>query len=676
MMKNEKSPYTLLRMNRLNGGTAGIALIAVLVLLFSGCLKASTEGNGESSSNGGNFRHRWWNHYARALDHADHQAYEAAKQDLTVALDRRYEDQRMARTYGMHFIDYFPHRELGVIHWIEGNLEAARRELERSIAQHPSAKAQYYLDLVRKTVIQRSGERVLPPELEFTNASGEFFRTREDPVVVHGRARDPNYVAAITIAGKPLYLEASTKEHAFSQNLSLPQGRHSIAVTASNLAGAETTRTISIQVDRQGPWVVIEEAYREKDGIEFKGFLSDESGVATLSINDKEMAISNGARPRFKLRVDAGLKAIVFRAADLLGNTTVVPIPSDALIALISSPPLVAAKPSNLVLAGIFSERDRTLPVIRLEDWKEKQTVYMDQVVLSGSVRDKGRVARLTINGEPVLSHTGAMVLFSHYLHLQEGTNRIIITAEDRSGNQTVKQIVIERKTPRVRLLSERLRLSVFAFERSGEVTDISFAFQDSFIHQLLQLDRFQLIEREMLEKILQEQKMSRSRLIDRPTAVRLGRLAAAHAIVAGSMVETRTGIEIIGRVVDSETSEILATSDAYGEEKSMVGLKHLAKVMALKIHREFPLTDGMIVDREGNYIVTDLGTEKIRAQRRIIVYQERPVHHPETGKPLGKECRVLGGARVIQSEAHLSKAKLEPGCAATVQPRQKVMTR
>lgn len=582
----------------------------------------------------------------------------------------------MARTYGMHFIDYFPHRELGIIYWMEGDLEAAQWELERSMDQHPSAKARYYLDLVRKAVIQRTGERRLPPELILTDSADDVFATREDQVVVRGLARDPNYVAAISVADIPLFLEASSKEHAFAQKLTLSQGLHTITVTAFNLAGVEATRTITIQVDRQGPMIIIEKASLTGDGVEITGVLSDDTGVETLSVNGKEVAITAGGHSQFSHQVTGGAKAIIFIAKDRLGNTTVVPISFDAITACSFTPTLLAAAPSGLLLAGLFGERDSTPPVIRLEDWKEKQTVYMDTVVLTGSVRDKGRVTKLAINGEAILPHDGAMILFSHYLRLQEGTNQITITAEDRSGNQTVQQIIIERKTPRVRLLSERLRLSVFAFERSGEVTDISFAFQDNFIHQLLQLNRFQLIEREMLEQILQEQKISRSRLIDRPTAVRLGRLAAAQAIVAGSMVETRTGIEVIGRVIDSETSEILATSDAYGEEKSVVGLKHLAKVMALKIHREFPLTDGTIVDREGNYIVTDLGMDQIRAQRRIIVYQERPVHHPETGKPLGKECRVLGGARVVQSEPHLSKAELEPGCAATVQPRQKVMTR
>ena len=66
--------------------------------------------------------------------------------------------------------------------------------------------------------------------------------------------------------------------------------------------------------------------------------------------------------------------------------------------------------------------------------------------------------------------------------------------------------------------------------------------------------------------------------MIDTDTAIRLGNPAAAQAVVAGSLVETRTSIEIIGRVIDSETGEILCTADVYGEVKTMPGLKTLAQ--------------------------------------------------------------------------------------------------
>ena len=46
--------------------------------------------------------------------------FDQAAGDLNAALEQRGRDQRMARTYGMHFVDYFPHRELGIIYFEPG----------------------------------------------------------------------------------------------------------------------------------------------------------------------------------------------------------------------------------------------------------------------------------------------------------------------------------------------------------------------------------------------------------------------------------------------------------------------------------------------------------------------------------------------------------------------------
>ena len=179
----------------------------------------------------------------------------------------------------------------------------------------------------------------------------------------------------------------------------------------------------------------------------------------------------------------------------------------------------------------------------------------------------------------------------------------------------------------------------------------------------------------EKLDVILQEQKLSSTQLIDTPTAVRLGRLAAAHTMVAGTMVATRTGTEVIGRVIDSETAEILATVDVYSETHSLSGYRDMGQSLALKIHREFPLADGRVIDKQGTVVFTDLGRPKLRVQRRIIVYQDRPLSEPGTGRTLGYDHQVLGKARVIQCGPQHSKAELQTGYNPLIKPQHKVIT-
>ena len=113
----------------------------------------------------GAFRHRWWNYFERGLSFAEGGFTDEAISDLKTAIQQRFKDQRMARTYGLHFIDYFPHRELGIGYFTKGLLDEANAELVLSLSHFPSAKAYYYLDRVREQRIRKLGNEVAPPRL-------------------------------------------------------------------------------------------------------------------------------------------------------------------------------------------------------------------------------------------------------------------------------------------------------------------------------------------------------------------------------------------------------------------------------------------------------------------------------------------------------------------------------
>ena len=179
----------------------------------------------------GSFRHRWWNYYERGLSFQEGRFYSEAILDLKGAIQQREKDQRMARTYGMHFIDYFPHRELGIVHYEMGNLEAAKEELEVSLRQYSSAKARFYIDQVRKKLIEREGRDVPPPRLGLDLKDPEVW-TRDDPVILSGVAEDEHYVSDITIGAAPLFMEGSEKRISFREALNLSQGSHYIEVKA------------------------------------------------------------------------------------------------------------------------------------------------------------------------------------------------------------------------------------------------------------------------------------------------------------------------------------------------------------------------------------------------------------------------------------------------------------
>ena len=96
---------------------------------------------------------------------------------------------------------------------------------------------------------------------------------------------------------------------------------------------------------------------------------------------------------------------------------------------------------------------------------------------------------------------------------------------------------------------------------------------------------------------------------------------------------------------------------------------------MAIKFHREFPLLDGVVIKQKGKYIFTDLGQDRIKLQRRLIVYREEPIKHPVTGKVLGADNEIVGRARVTQVSPEMSKAEVIMGKPGAIRRLYKVMT-
>jgi hypothetical protein len=149
----------------------------------------------------------------------------------------------------------------------------------------------------------------------------------------------------------------------------------------------------------------------------------------------------------------------------------------------------------------------------------------------------------------------------------------------------------------------------------------------------------------------------------------------ASQSIITGSIIETQTGLEIVARMIDTETSQLLASKDVYGEEKSLPALKMLSEGLAVKFHQEFPLIDGLVVQKKGKLIFTDIGQDKTKLARRFIVYREEPIKHPVTGKILGTDNTIIGRARVTQVMPDLSKAEVVEGEEKEIKPLDKVIT-
>src|SRR5262249_21456384 len=169
------------------------------------------------------WRGRWWDYYQRGLSYAAGEFWPEAIADLQAALTQRQTDQRDARTYGLHFLDYFPHRELGIVYYHLGNYVEATRELETSLMAVDTAKAKFYLNKTRREELKQPGRATAAPRLRIDSPVDGLW-TNQLSVTVTGRAEGDGFVAAVTINGEALFVELAKSQVPFAQEVSLTDG--------------------------------------------------------------------------------------------------------------------------------------------------------------------------------------------------------------------------------------------------------------------------------------------------------------------------------------------------------------------------------------------------------------------------------------------------------------------
>ena len=163
--------------------------------------------------------------------------------------------------------------------------------------------------------------------------------------------------------------------------------------------------------------------------------------------------------------------------------------------------------------------------------------------------------------------------------------------------------------------------------------------------------------ERSQLDQILREQALSRTRLFDEQTASRLGRLVSARAVITGSIVNSQDRIFVTAQMIDVETSKIISTHEMGADLIDSFSAGNMAEGLALKLHQDFPLIDGHIIEMKGKNMVVDIGQNGTKPGRRLIIFRGEPVIHPVTGKTVGTDIRVVAHAVVTQVLPETSRA-------------------
>lgn len=172
----------------------------------------------------------------------------------------------------------------------------------------------------------------------------------------------------------------------------------------------------------------------------------------------------------------------------------------------------------------------------------------------------------------------------------------------------------------------------------------------------VLEQGRVQLVERALLDKLLEELKLGTSKLADRDTALSVGKIVAARLILFGQVVYSDPQNQVSMRVIETETGRItIGVNESFGSAVPASDVAdRLSQELIKRLEQRYPLrgTIAKVKDKEvelniGQRVGVRMG-ERFKVLNTQVILEAIAVQ-PDTSlaKISEGEAPLLEGLRV-----------------------------
>jgi hypothetical protein len=249
-----------------------------------------------------------------------------------------------------------------------------------------------------------------------------------------------------------------------------------------------------------------------------------------------------------------------------------------------------------------------------------------------------------------------------------------------------------------------RAVLAVLPFD-AGPASSQGLRISDFVTTALVKSGRIELVEREKIDRVLDEQRFRLTGAVDDASkAAEVGKLLGAEAVVFGGVSNAtqqttdkfaydlvRTEVRIDARAVDTTTGRILLAESGQGASEAKIirsadgtlisGLKDAreeyrkasedaAATVARRFARLFPLL-GFVLSVDGDRIMADLGTESgVGVGDELVAFRPgQRLVHPVTHERLGWDKQLLDVLVVLSVEGRSCVLKRRNEGADLIRP-------
>jgi len=207
----------------------------------------------------------------------------------------------------------------------------------------------------------------------------------------------------------------------------------------------------------------------------------------------------------------------------------------------------------------------------------------------------------------------------------------------------------------------KKTKIAVLDFSLQGknfETADMGKIVAEWFITAMVKEGRFEVVERGMLQKIIAEQKLALSGVVDETTATQLGKVLGVKVVITGTVMQLQGITEINARIIDVESASIITAENV--RSSNTASLQQMVVQMSEKIIKNFPL-EGYIVRRKGQHVTIDLGKRTgVREGMEFVVYKEgNVIKHPRTGEVLDVEQIETGKLKIQSVRGKISEGEI-----------------
>ena len=109
---------------------------------------------------------------------------------------------------------------------------------------------------------------------------------------------------------------------------------------------------------------------------------------------------------------------------------------------------------------------------------------------------------------------------------------------------------------------NDKSKIAVMDFvNMNGEITKLGRYMSEELTTRLYLTGKFEVIERQLLDKIVEEQKISMSGMIDENSAVELGRVLGVDAIASGTITDLGTSVKVNARLISAESGKLFSVA-------------------------------------------------------------------------------------------------------------------